>query len=147
MNIVLLGATGNLGEQALYLLNRYQDRFQVKGMSAKKNAEKLGELMDLFRAERFYLSEFQTGDSRQVDRPEDLITPDTDHVMVLDHGMGCLSAIRKAISMKKRVSIANKELLIRQHIEALGVLRIECEMPHADGRRRRADRKPVPATV
>lgn len=112
MNIVILGATGILGEQALSLVDRYQERFQVTGMSAQKNAEKLSELVDLFEADRFYLSNFETGDERQVERPEGLITPDTDHVMVLDHGMGCLPAILKAIAMKKTVSIANKELLI-----------------------------------
>jgi 1-deoxy-D-xylulose-5-phosphate reductoisomerase len=43
---------------------------------------------------------------------EDLIDAGTDHVMVLDHGLESLNAVRKALAMKKRVSIANKELMV-----------------------------------
>lgn len=110
--IVLLGATGSIGDQTLNIISRYPDLFQVVAMSAKANGEKLVERADEFKVERFFLTDGATGDERQVNKMEDLVDEAIDHVIVGDHGLQSFQTVLKALAMRKRVSIANKELLI-----------------------------------
>lgn len=110
--IVLLGATGSIGDQTLDIIQRYPDQFQVVGMSARLNGEKLIERADQFEAKQLYLAEGNLDDPREVQTAEDLIDEAFDHLIVADHGLGSFEAILKAIMKKKRVSIANKELII-----------------------------------
>lgn len=110
--IALLGATGSIGDQVLSIVTRYPDLFKVIAMSAKSNGEKLLERADQFGAELLYLLEGKTGDERQVLKMEELIDESVDHVIVGDHGLNCFQSVLKALAMRKRVSIANKELII-----------------------------------
>jgi len=110
--IVLLGATGSIGDQTLNIISRYPDLFQVVGMSARANGEKLLERADEFQVKKMFLAEGSTGDERQVAMMEDLIDETVDHVIVGDHGLQSFQAVLKALALRKRVSIANKELLI-----------------------------------
>lgn len=110
--IALLGATGSIGDQTLNIINRYPDLFQVVAMSAKANGEKLLERADEFTVQRIFLSDGQTGDERQVSKMEDLLDESIDHLIVGDHGLQSFQTVLKALAMRKRVSIANKELLI-----------------------------------
>ncbi len=114
-NIVIFGATGSLGQQTLELVQRFSDQepgFRVVGMSARANAEKLQELCEQFDCERFFLHDAATGEAGQVLDIAELIQDDVDHLIVLDHGLESYPAVLKALAMKKRVSIANKELII-----------------------------------
>ena len=110
--IVLLGATGSIGDQTLSVLQEYPDQFQVVGMSARVNAEKLVELCRIFDCGAYYLSEAATGDAEQVLKLEDLMTEEVDHLIVADHGLESYQIVLKALTMRKRVSIANKELIM-----------------------------------
>lgn len=111
-HLVIFGATGNLGDQTFDLISRYPEQFTVIGMAAQKNAEKLIKRSDAHGIVPHYLSSGKTGFERQVDHQEDLITDAMDHLMVLDHGTSSLNSVLKALAMKKRVSIANKELMV-----------------------------------
>ena len=115
--LIILGATGSLGTQTLEILQandpaRSGKQFEVVGISANRNAEKLLELCDAVNCEAFYLEDAATGDARQVLQLKELLQKDFDHLMVLDHGLGSFEVVAQALAMKKRVSIANKELLI-----------------------------------
>lgn len=110
--IVLLGATGSIGQQTLDILQRYPGHFSVQGMSAHRSAEGLFALASQYKCERLFLSENRKHDARLASRVEDLIDEETDHLIVGDHGLNSLTAVLKALAMKKRVSIANKELLV-----------------------------------
>jgi 1-deoxy-D-xylulose-5-phosphate reductoisomerase len=110
--IVLLGATGSIGDQTLNIISRYPDLFQVVGMSARANGEKLLERADEFQVETLYLAEGKRHDERQVEKMEDLIDESIDHLIVGDHGLQSFQTVLKALALRKRVSIANKELLI-----------------------------------
>lgn len=70
-------------------------------MSAQKNEKKLQELGKEFSCKNLRLG-----------KGEDLVNEKIDHLMVLDHGVESYEAVLKALALKKRVSIANKELLI-----------------------------------
>ncbi len=109
--LIILGATGNLGTQTLDIIQKYPHEFQVVGMSAGSNREALEELGKKLRCENLVLAH-QDLPRPPPGRGEGLIDESIDHLMVLDHGAWSLGAVLKALAMKKRVSIANKELLI-----------------------------------
>lgn len=110
--IALLGATGSLGDQTLNIISRYPDLFKVTAMSARVNAEKLIERVEQFAVDRFFLKQGRTEELKQMTSMEELMGDDIDHLIVADHGLDCFQTVLKAIAMRKRVSIANKELLI-----------------------------------
>ncbi len=111
-NIVILGATGSLGTQTLQIIKSYPEFFEVTGMSAKSNQKGLFEQADAFDCAALFLSEHESDDQRLLPKLDELITPEMDHLMVLDHGLSSFQAVLKALAMGKRVSVANKELII-----------------------------------
>jgi 1-deoxy-D-xylulose-5-phosphate reductoisomerase len=111
-NIVILGATGSLGTQTLQIIEEYPDLFQIMGMSAKSNQKDLFEYAEKFTCESLFLLEHESEDTRLLKNLDEIITPEMDHLMVLDHGLDSFQAVLKALAMGKRVSIANKELII-----------------------------------
>jgi len=94
--IVILGATGSLGDQVLEIIARYPDLFQITGLSAHHNDQKLLELVDRFQCPSFHLSTTNLDDERQVTSCDELIREDTDHLLVLDHGLNSFNAVLKA---------------------------------------------------
>lgn len=111
-NIVLLGATGSIGDQTLDIIRRYPEEFRIVAMSANSSRDKLIQLCEEFECPQFFLREIQTEDHKQIASCDDLVDKTIDHLIVADHGLGCLASALKALTLKKRVSIANKELLI-----------------------------------
>lgn len=111
-NIVILGATGSLGSQTLDVLSRYPDQFRVIGMSAKSRHDLLFDQAEKFDCEKLFLAEHSLEDKRLLPSVDQLVSEEMDHLMVLDHGLESFQAVLKALAMKKRVSIANKELII-----------------------------------
>jgi 1-deoxy-D-xylulose-5-phosphate reductoisomerase len=111
-NIVILGATGSLGLQTLEIIKQYPDLFQVAGMSAKTKKKELFALADTYDCKHLFIVEHDSQDTRLLSQVDELISDDMDHLMVLDHGLESFPAVLKALAMKKRVSIANKELII-----------------------------------
>lgn len=111
-NIVLLGATGSIGEQTLDIVRNNHGLFKVVGMSAHKNEQGLLKLADQFECDRLFLAGTDSQDSRIVTNADDLIDESVDHLIVADHGLGSFQVVLKALTLGKRVSIANKELII-----------------------------------
>ncbi|MDP2691117.1 MAG: 1-deoxy-D-xylulose-5-phosphate reductoisomerase [bacterium] len=110
--IVLLGATGSIGDQTLDIISRYPELFQVVGMSCKSNVTKLAERAQQFSCERLFVARGMQGDKRSVRMLSDLIDESVDHVIVADHGLESYEATLKAIALRKKLSLANKELII-----------------------------------
>ena len=46
--IAILGATGSIGQNALKIIEIHKDRFEVFGVSAHRNIEKLKEIVEKF---------------------------------------------------------------------------------------------------
>lgn len=113
--IVILGATGSLGTQTLEILKNFPDCFRLTGISAHQHLKKLKKIAKEWRCEKYGMTHV-----------ENLIDSSTDHLMVLDHGLESLAAVLKALAMKKRVSIANKELMV-VHGEEIVYLANECQ--------------------
>lgn len=100
--IAILGATGSIGTQALDVIDRFPDRFEVLGLvSGRRPCD---------RDARFVLR----GDDPDIDaRMEELVThPECDIVLVAIPGARSLRPTLAALAAGKRVALASKEVLV-----------------------------------
>ncbi len=122
--ISILGSTGSIGTQALAVVRLHPDEFQVKMLTARRNAEKLFEQVREFRPEAAGLTE----PIPMADIPEDIrfcrwvmgeealhaaaAEVPADLVLVSVVGIAGLQSVMDAIGANRQVLLANKEALV-----------------------------------
>lgn len=104
--VIVLGSTGSVGTQALELIARYPERFQVVGLSANRSIEKLAQ-----QASQFGVPSSQTalGAAAAAQLVRDV---DADVVVHGINGSAGLEATLAALETGKDLALANKESLI-----------------------------------
>ena len=119
-NIILLGATGSIGESSLRLLRKNRERFNLIGVSAHNNAELLSKIVNEFDVPNVVLSdpknaksyygknELYVGQSSLIE----LAKINCDIVISGIIGMSGLYPAFAAISFGNNLAIANKETLV-----------------------------------
>jgi len=119
-NIILLGATGSIGESSLRLLRKNKERFNLIGVSAHNNAELLSKIVNEFDVPNVVLSdpknaksyygknELYVGQSSLIE----LAKINCDIVISGIIGMSGLYPAFAAISVGNNLAIANKETLV-----------------------------------
>ena len=119
-NIILLGATGSIGESSLRLLRKNKERFNLIGVSAHNNAELLSKIVNEFDVPNVVLSnpknaksyngknELYVGHSSLIE----LAKINCDIVISGIIGMSGLYPAFAAISAGNNLAIANKETLV-----------------------------------
>jgi 1-deoxy-D-xylulose-5-phosphate reductoisomerase len=107
--VVVLGSTGSIGTQALDVLRRHPERFELVAVAAGRDAARVAEQAEAFGLppERARLC---------ADRPEGLAElaalPEVDVVLNAVVGFSGLPATISALTHGKRLALANKESLI-----------------------------------
>jgi len=118
--ITILGSTGSIGEQALDVLRANPDRFELVGLSANSNADRLAKQVKEFSPRYAAL---ETGDAAALkDLPCDALVGagaarhlsevSTDVVLNGIVGFAGLSATIGALQTENTVALANKESLV-----------------------------------
>ena len=119
-NIILLGATGSIGESSLRLLRKNKERFNLIGVSAHNNAELLSKIVNEFDVPNVVLSDpkntklyygkndLNVGQSSLIE----LAKINCDIVISGIIGMSGLYPAFSAISVGNNLAIANKETLV-----------------------------------
>jgi len=119
-NVILLGATGSIGESSLRLLRKNKERFNLIGVSAHNNAELLSKIVNEFDVPNVVLSdpknaklyngkyELYVGQSSLIE----LAKINCDIVISGIIGMSGLYPAFAAISAGNNLAIANKETLV-----------------------------------
>ena len=119
-NIILLGATGSIGESSLRLLRKNKEKFNLVGVSAHNNAELLSRIVNEFdvpnvvlsnpkNAKSYYgKSELHIGHSCLIE----LAKISCDIVISGISGLSGLHPAFAAISVGNNLAIANKETLV-----------------------------------
>jgi 1-deoxy-D-xylulose-5-phosphate reductoisomerase len=132
MNITILGSTGSIGVSTLDVVRQNQDRFKIHALVAGKNLDVLCSQILEFRPEVVVVADHPTlADLR--DRLQDLTLPikgwpeltagpkarveasvasEVDFVMSAIVGVAGLEATYAAVKAKKRIGLANKEVLV-----------------------------------
>lgn len=123
--VIILGSTGSIGCNALDVLDRLRDEWEVVGLAAGSQAEALAEQARLFRPEALALTNDQrTPDLRrelsykpQVYTGEDALAElvrnvECDCVISAVVGAVGLTSTLRAVELGRRVALANKEPLV-----------------------------------
>jgi 1-deoxy-D-xylulose-5-phosphate reductoisomerase len=120
--IVLLGATGSIGESTLQVIRKHPDRLQLIGVSAHSNSQKLADISNEFKVPHAYLpetaSEVMDWPSHcALDRSTNGLTDiaaleEADVVVVAIVGASGLGPTLSALQAGKDVVLANKESLV-----------------------------------
>ncbi|MGC6455050.1 MAG: 1-deoxy-D-xylulose-5-phosphate reductoisomerase [Coraliomargaritaceae bacterium] len=121
-NIVLLGATGSIGQSTLRVLRAHPDRLRLIAVSARSNGNELAKICDEFSVPYAALTESPV---TSVEFPKDtqllqgesslleLATLEAaDIVVVATVGAHALRPTMAAIEAGKDIALANKELLV-----------------------------------
>jgi len=126
--IAILGSTGSIGVQALDVVARHPDRFEVVALAANRNAARLAEQARAFRPRYVALAdEAATAELRRLlagrpGAPEILppasgaetmaALPEVDFVLAAISGGAGLRSTAAAVEAGKPVGLANKESLV-----------------------------------
>jgi 1-deoxy-D-xylulose-5-phosphate reductoisomerase len=124
--IAILGSTGSIGVQALDVVARHPDRFEVVGLGAGRNAARLAEQVRAFRpryacmADAAAAAELRERLGREApeilppaDGDETLAAlPEVDFVLAAISGGAGIRSTAAAVEAGKTVGLANKESMV-----------------------------------
>jgi len=123
--VVLLGATGSIGESALRVIRAQPDRLELVAVAARRNAGRLLEICREFGVRHAALAEPPANPPADADLPtgmrlrcgadalEELATlPEADVVLVAVVGTDGLRPALAAIQSRKTLALASKEILV-----------------------------------
>jgi 1-deoxy-D-xylulose-5-phosphate reductoisomerase len=124
--ISILGSTGSIGVQALDLISRFPDRFEVVALAGRRNAARLAEQAQRFRPRLVALADPERlGELSERCKPlgievasgdEGLLRvaahPEGDRVISAIVGAAGLQPTLSAIRARKTVALSNKETLV-----------------------------------
>ena len=121
-NVVLLGATGSIGESTLRVIRKHQDRLKLIGISAHQQGEKLCQIAHEFGVKNVHLGHeknirkdlpAETNFSTGSDALNELAALEqADLVVVAVVGAAGLAPTLAALEAGKDVVLANKESLV-----------------------------------
>src|SRR5580704_258255 len=123
--VVVLGATGSIGESSLKVAHDIPDRMEIVGVAANRNAEKLATAankvrpkavclvdetqIDVLRSALEYKPQIFVGESGLL---EIASMADADMVLIAIVGTGGLRPALAAIEAGKDLAVASKEILV-----------------------------------
>lgn len=124
-NVVILGATGSIGNNALRVIRQHPERLNLIGVAARSNYQELAQICDEFKIKHAALGDASIySDARSAFTSEvqlscgesgltELATlPEADIVLVAVVGACGLRPTLAAIDAGKDIALANKELLV-----------------------------------
>lgn len=125
-NLVILGATGSIGDSTLKVVRGNPERLNVVGIAGKKNYEKLAKIADEFNVGHVAIFDGAAFDdakasglfkNRKLYRGEEgleeiSLLPEADTVVAAVVGTQALKPTLAAIRAGKDIALANKELLV-----------------------------------
>lgn len=107
--VVILGATGSIGQSARKVARDIPERMRIVGMSAHSNAEALADAAKDFPSAKTVVSGTPDGGERLV---ELATMPEADLVLIAIVGTGGLRPALAAIEAGKDIAVASKEILV-----------------------------------
>src|SRR5215210_7696311 len=118
--LTILGSTGSIGTQALDIVRKFPDRFEVVGLSAARDAPTLALQAAEFEPEYVALEATEKGQPENLasqilpgpGSAERLAQAPSDVVLNAIVGFGGLAATVDALQAGNRVPLANKESLV-----------------------------------
>ena len=123
-NILLLGATGSIGDSVLNVISQNKDKFNLFGISFNNNIVKAKEIIKKFNPKYIYINDIESFKTflNEVD-PKKLLNGETDLQCLIKHndvdiiicattGFAGLEAAYIAATTGKKILLANKESIV-----------------------------------
>lgn len=112
--LAILGSTGSIGCQALDIVRKFRDNFEIVGMAAGNNIHSFMQQIDEFRPPYITCNDTQAlkGKGQILSMEEIAAHPDIEIVVVATTGMSGLKPSISALKAGKTTAIANKEILV-----------------------------------
>ena len=123
--ITILGSTGSIGVNTLEVVRQHPAFFRVKGLAAGKNLELLKQQSEEFKPSAVYLKEISAANalSQNVDAALKIFSSadgleafnayvDSDILVAGMNGTEALGPVLQTLQKGKRVTLANKEILV-----------------------------------
>ncbi|MDH4261818.1 MAG: 1-deoxy-D-xylulose-5-phosphate reductoisomerase [Spirochaetia bacterium] len=114
--IIILGATGSIGDSVLKIVRKYRDLFQLVGISYHSNHQKASEITFEFQIPNVYCSNSREPingyDFINQSSYEKLLDIDYDMVIVAVVGSAGVLPTYHAVCQGKKILLANKESLV-----------------------------------
>lgn len=123
-NILLLGATGSIGDSVLNVISQNKDKFNLFGISFNNNIVKAKEIIKEFNPKYVYINDIESFETflNEVD-PKKLLNGETDLQCLIKHndidiiicattGFAGLEAVYIAATTGKKILLANKESIV-----------------------------------
>ena len=123
-NILLLGATGSIGDSVLNVISQNEDKFNLFGISFNNNIVKAKEIIKKFNPKYVYINDIESFETflNEVD-PKKLLNGETDLQCLIKHndidiiicattGFAGLEAVYIAATTGKKILLANKESIV-----------------------------------
>lgn len=127
-SVVILGATGSVGGSTLVLLDDYDDRYHIYGLTGNSNVSKMLQLAERYKPELIAMANEESAMALQQALAEKSLSitvlsgvtglcdiaraSDVDIVVAAIVGVAGLAPTLAAVTAGKRVLLANKEALI-----------------------------------
>jgi 1-deoxy-D-xylulose-5-phosphate reductoisomerase len=123
--LAILGSTGSIGVQALDVVARFPDRFEVVGLAAGRNVERLAAQVRAFRPKVVAAADQAAAEALRALVPSDVqvlsgddgvvqvaVWPEVDSVLAAISGGAGLRSTAAAVEAGKDLGLANKESLV-----------------------------------
>ena len=123
-NILLLGATGSIGDSVLNVISQNEDKFNLFGISFNNNIVKAKEIIKEFNPKYVYINDIESFETflNEVD-PKKLLNGERDLQCLIKHndidiiicattGFAGLEAAYIAATTGKKILLANKESIV-----------------------------------
>ncbi|MDR2735515.1 MAG: 1-deoxy-D-xylulose-5-phosphate reductoisomerase [Puniceicoccales bacterium] len=121
--VILLGATGSIGSSVLEELREHRQHFELVGIAAKTNLNRLAEISGEFSVKNLAISDGESEKLHELcadcrvfsgeQAMDELVSNiDFDIFIMAVSGLAGLRATLNAISLKKKILIASKEILV-----------------------------------
>ena len=123
-NILLLGATGSIGDSVLNVISQNEDKFNLFGISLNNNIVKAKEIIKEFNPKYVYINDIESFETflNEVD-PKKLLNGERDLQCLIKHndidiiicattGFAGLEAVYIAATTGKKILLANKESIV-----------------------------------
>ena len=105
--VAILGSTGSIGTQALDVLERHRDRFEVVGLAAGRNERLLREQVERFAPRIATVASDGADALRRV-----AVESEPDIVLAATDGAVSFDAVFAAVARGTDIAVANKELIV-----------------------------------
>ena len=123
-NILLLGATGSIGDSVLNVISQNEDKFNLFGISFNNNIVKAKEIIKEFNPKYVFINDIESFETflNEVD-PKKLLNGERDLQCLIKHndidiiicattGFAGLEAVYIAATTGKKILLANKESIV-----------------------------------